>query len=180
VTTDIKAIETVYRGVRFRSRLEARWAVYFDAFGVPWEYEPDRYRLRDGRVYIPDFRLDGRVLAEVKPLGGDFEKAAIFDGQIILLEGPPSVEQRMNRVWHCAAFDDDENNCRPDRRCTHKCPGFNHDWVFIGFGKADRHFFWLWGEDAGWWFDWFAPGLGGDLLVRDAVSKALSARFGAY
>jgi hypothetical protein len=27
----IQAIETVYRGHRFRSRLEARWAVFFDA-----------------------------------------------------------------------------------------------------------------------------------------------------
>ena len=31
---EIKAIETVYKGYRFRSRLEARWAVFFDACGV--------------------------------------------------------------------------------------------------------------------------------------------------
>lgn len=35
----IKAIETKYKGYRFRSRLEARWAVFFDALGVRWEYE---------------------------------------------------------------------------------------------------------------------------------------------
>lgn len=32
-------IETEYNGWRFRSRLEARWAVYFEAVGLKWEYE---------------------------------------------------------------------------------------------------------------------------------------------
>src|SRR5262245_3495425 len=36
----IQPIETIYRGYRFRSRLEARWAVFFQTLGVPWEYEP--------------------------------------------------------------------------------------------------------------------------------------------
>lgn len=26
----IKAIDTIYKGYKFRSRLEARWAVFFD------------------------------------------------------------------------------------------------------------------------------------------------------
>lgn len=30
----MKAIETRYKGYRFRSRLEARWAVFFDALGL--------------------------------------------------------------------------------------------------------------------------------------------------
>ena len=38
---DIKPIETVYNGYRFRSRLEARWAVFFDAAGIEYEYEPE-------------------------------------------------------------------------------------------------------------------------------------------
>jgi hypothetical protein len=32
--TMLQAIETFYRGYRFRSRLEARWAVLFDALGI--------------------------------------------------------------------------------------------------------------------------------------------------
>ena len=36
---EIKAIETVYYGYRFRSRLEARWAGFFDCLGMPYEYE---------------------------------------------------------------------------------------------------------------------------------------------
>jgi len=52
----IKAIETVYKGYRFRSRLEARWAVFFDALGIKWEYEKEGYDL-DGVRYLPDFWL---------------------------------------------------------------------------------------------------------------------------
>lgn len=53
----IKAIETEYKGYRFRSRLEARWAVFFDACGVRWEYEPEGFDLGDGLYYLPDFLL---------------------------------------------------------------------------------------------------------------------------
>ncbi|MCC7369667.1 MAG: hypothetical protein IT306_14655 [Chloroflexi bacterium] len=77
---DLKAIETYYRGYRFRSRLEARWAVFLDALGVQFEYEKDGYDL-DGVWYLPDFWLpDQRVWLEVKGpaiLSGDdaWEKA---------------------------------------------------------------------------------------------------------
>ena len=35
----IKAIETIYNGYRFRSRLEARWAVFFDEMGIKYEWQ---------------------------------------------------------------------------------------------------------------------------------------------
>ena len=44
---------------RFRSRLEARWARFFDACHVAWEYEPEGYDLGDGLYYLPDFLLHG-------------------------------------------------------------------------------------------------------------------------
>ncbi|MBQ1293958.1 MAG: hypothetical protein IIY21_07950 [Clostridiales bacterium] len=53
----MKAIETCYNGYRFRSRLEARWAVFFDALGVKYEYEPEGFELDDGTWYLPDFRV---------------------------------------------------------------------------------------------------------------------------
>src|SRR5690606_34064896 len=55
MTTTIKAIETRYKMYRFRSRLEARWAVFFDAMGIEWDYEPEGYILPDGTYYLPDF-----------------------------------------------------------------------------------------------------------------------------
>lgn len=53
----IKPIETVYNGYRFRSRLEARWAVFFDALKVNYEYEPEGFELPSGNYYLPDFRI---------------------------------------------------------------------------------------------------------------------------
>lgn len=52
-----RAIETRYKGYRFRSRLEARWAVYFDSLGLQWEYEPDGFELSSGERYLPDFKV---------------------------------------------------------------------------------------------------------------------------
>lgn len=57
MSNEVKAIQTEYRGFKFRSRLEARWAVFFDACGVKWEYEPEGYDLGDGLLYLPDFLL---------------------------------------------------------------------------------------------------------------------------
>jgi len=64
----IKAIPTYYNGQRFRSRLEAKWAAFFDLCEWKWSYEPDDL---DG--YIPDFKLWFRipVLVEVKPVQWD-------------------------------------------------------------------------------------------------------------
>lgn len=50
----ITAIETRYAGYAFRSRLEARWAVFFDKLGIPWKYEPQGYVVA-GQPYLPDF-----------------------------------------------------------------------------------------------------------------------------
>lgn len=65
MTYNIKAIPTAYAGVNFRSRLEARWAAFFDLCGWEWDYEP--FDL-DG--WAPDFLLRGKVpaLVEVKPV----------------------------------------------------------------------------------------------------------------
>jgi hypothetical protein len=60
------AIETRYAGCRFRSRLEARWAVFFDHAGIRWEYEPQGFVV-GGRPYLPDFLLpDCGTWVEVK------------------------------------------------------------------------------------------------------------------
>ena len=51
----MKAIETEYNGYGFRSRLEARWAVFFDTLGIRYEYEPEGFVLSNGEQYLPDF-----------------------------------------------------------------------------------------------------------------------------
>lgn len=63
-----KPIETTYKGYRFRSRLEARWAVFFDTAGIAYEYEVEGFEL-DGQRYLPDFWLpELRWFVEVKPV----------------------------------------------------------------------------------------------------------------
>lgn len=52
----VKAIDTVYNGRRYRSRIEARWSVVFDALDLPFEYEKEGYELQSG-WYLPDFWL---------------------------------------------------------------------------------------------------------------------------
>lgn len=65
----IQAIETVYKGYRFRSRSEARWAVFFDTLGVKYIYEPEGYVFEDGTRYLPDFYLpNANMFFEVKGL----------------------------------------------------------------------------------------------------------------
>lgn len=64
----VKAIETKYAGCRFRSRLEARYAVFLDALGMGWEYEPQGFATKAG-PYLPDFRVAagiGPMWLEVK------------------------------------------------------------------------------------------------------------------
>lgn len=69
----MKAIETSYRGYRFRSRLEARWAVFFDSLRVNWEFEPEGFDVGGGARYLPDFRVMAGLFpplyVEVKPSG---------------------------------------------------------------------------------------------------------------
>lgn len=63
----IAAIPTEYKGRKYRSRLEARWAAFFDLLGWRHEYEPF-----DLGKWSPDFLLTGRygatLLVEVKPI----------------------------------------------------------------------------------------------------------------
>lgn len=57
----IKAIETRYKGYNFRSRLEARWAVFFDSLRWQWRYEHEGYHIGwledDTIAWLPDFEV---------------------------------------------------------------------------------------------------------------------------
>lgn len=117
----IRAIETEYNGYRFRSRLEARWAVFFDALGIQYEYEPEGFDLGDGVWYLPDFYLpeiNGGVYVEVKGNMDDESRTKIekfadcVDAPLYVLGGIPTqaeldyedtygyVEKYKNCFWH--------------------------------------------------------------------------------
>lgn len=89
----IKAIETTYAGCRFRSRLEARWAVFFDELGIEWQYEPQGFELpaplgsSDPLIrYLPDFWLpEQHIWFEVKgptPSQEDISKVIALDASL--------------------------------------------------------------------------------------------------
>lgn len=67
----VRPIETVYNGYRFRSRLEARWAVFLNALGLDYEYEKEGFETKYGR-YLPDFWLPAQQSwLEIKPYPTD-------------------------------------------------------------------------------------------------------------
>ena len=68
-TQQLKPIPTNYDGYSFRSRLEARWAVFFRCMGIRYQYEVEGLKLADGANYLPDFYLpDFKCYLEIKRL----------------------------------------------------------------------------------------------------------------
>lgn len=159
------AIETKYAGYRFRSRLEARWAVYFDAIGLEWEYEPEGFDL-DGVRYLPDFWLSTvRMWAEVKPevfTSDEYEKIRRLKRAtgypVLMLVGVPAC-----RNYWVLTHEDDRG---PGWPCRVDC-------VLTSSYFHENRFFWSPGfdgimdeEDRSFWPD----------IIR-AVEAARSARF---
>ena len=107
----IKAIETRYKGYLFRSRLEARWAVFFDALGVRYEYEKEGFNL-DGINYLPDFWLpDYKEWVEIKPEGAPVIERVYLAGKMIMWRnkvdlrghacvGPDMYLKHSGASWH--------------------------------------------------------------------------------
>lgn len=83
----IAAIPTEYNGTTFRSRLEARWAAFFDFCGWRWDYEPN-----DWNGYIPDFRI-GHTYFEVKP-AQEFDEIAAYNAMSAVPFGKDCAEVR--------------------------------------------------------------------------------------
>jgi hypothetical protein len=111
----IPAIQTTYAGIKFRSRIEARWAVVFDNIGIDWEYEREGYSLSSG-PYLPDFYLTGvsagrsgdtwfevkgKAPTEIEALKAH-ELAHATGVDVIIASG--SIPERHADVWDTAIF----------------------------------------------------------------------------
>ena len=79
---NLKVIPTVYKGIEFRARVEARWAVVFDALGLDWVYEPEGYD--DCKKYLTDFVIRNFWL--YSPLG--YKKRDLY----IEVKGSDSID----------------------------------------------------------------------------------------
>lgn len=110
-TVTISPIETYYKGCRFRSRLEARWAVFFDNVGVEWQYEPEGFLL-DGNVkYLPDFYLpEMNAWIEIKGTMSEYDenkiKKFVDAGNTIYILGsiPPEGYDIFFFYDHCEKY----------------------------------------------------------------------------
>ena len=76
----IASIPTVYRGIQFRSRLEAKWAAFFDTCEWPWLYEP-----KDFNGWIPEgneMQSIGGIWSKTVPLPpGRYHYRYVVDGR---------------------------------------------------------------------------------------------------
>lgn len=145
------AIPTEYRGVTFRSLLEAKWAIMFDLLSVSWNYEPLELGTTPGTGYIPDFLLDvavysrltvkGPVLAEVRPVvtpdqfrnpinkiaKSGWRGSAVVLGAVVWTNDSPWGRETVLGRGH------------PSVSETHAADGAN-EWYPIGFHRSQRMF----------------------------------------
>lgn len=64
----MEPLPTLYKGIQFRSRLEARWAFWFDRMTIPYQYEPQSFQVEPDLFYVPDFWLPSQEMyVEIKP-----------------------------------------------------------------------------------------------------------------
>lgn len=175
------SLPTWHSGVLFRSRTEARWAIFFDGLGLKWEYEAQGFDT-DGEWYLPDFLIFaplGNIWAEIKPdWKADTEGIARFlrfvpqrpqPSRAILLTGVPSLGNKPHVYGGDdnqddplkGGWDDDTQQWRP-------CPAGRHfDLAWPGLFGAK------FAEDG-------CPddfGGSGEKRIRKACEAALSARF---
>ncbi len=101
----MKAIQTIYKGRRFRSRLEARWAIFFDSIDIGWEYETEGFELGNTK-YLTDFRIQSfgankvDLYVEIKPnkpsieeIEKCFKVATGTNTSVALICGTPGIPE---------------------------------------------------------------------------------------
>lgn len=107
-TPGVNPVPMRYRGVDFRSTLEADWAATFDYLNWHWEYEPGAVQVGDTQ-YLPDFRLPGQnAWVEVKgphniglDKAHDLNRAIVADDRAeIFVVGRPAGPGGV-ADWHC-------------------------------------------------------------------------------
>lgn len=162
-SSTISPIPTVWNGWRFRSRLEARWAIYFDTLGIPYEYELEGYEVAPGVCYLPDFYLpEHRCYAEVKGKRlTDEESSKVLNFVrstnecIILLVGSPEYAPyfrvwrdptdtnnifKIDRVFPCLAYC---NAIYPFENTPQGFPDLSIDCIELWYGWEKKRCFWV-------------------------------------
>jgi hypothetical protein len=178
MSAPIKAIETAYRGCYFRSRLEARWAVFFDALEIPWEYEPQGFELPSGN-YLPDFWLPSlESWFEVKGENPIYPNGKRARGCKLAFDLAKASGKPVHLAWGSMPDLLDERGKAPDRDILHYGSG-DFGYAFcscpmcgkIGIQHAANGLYvCLEFPDLGW------HGIGGEQLVALAQKEILDWR----
>ena len=202
----MKAIETEYAGCRFRSRLEARWAVFFDVAGIEWKYEDEGYEIRydhyrdeyQERWYLPDFYLPGLDFhVEVKGAEEALDKSFLAEagfalGSMLILGPIPKPVKDACFEWaliekhprgascsFCTAGAEYCDGCGASRVKNHACFCFinYHRWGFSEKDSGVRST----GAHSGLWLKPRVARLGGVapdfITMSHAYAAARGARF---
>lgn len=111
----INAIQTVWNGNKFRSRLEARTAVMLNYMGLDYVYEEEGYEINGGIYYLPDFyvpKLDSHIEVKANTAYGLKEviekcfNAISWGGpikRIIIISEIPEGRSIDGGIWHFPA-----------------------------------------------------------------------------
>lgn len=110
----IKPIQTEFNGYRFRSRLEARWAVFFKTMNIKYIYEHEGFDLGQAGWYLPDFYLpEYDYQVEIKPTddvpSDEIEKVRSLakertDGSVYILHGVPGLPDGYDGEYYATAL----------------------------------------------------------------------------
>lgn len=158
-------IETRYNGFRFRSRLEARYAVFFTTMELQFQYEPEGFQFEDGTRYLPDFFLPNiEMWAEVKPVEPTTEELAkarmlarASKSPVIFLIGPPDF-----RLYEIVGWADDVR-----------------EWVDASVSLDTHRHAKLYADGRLWWDNPPLASCSFSDRYQDAVYDSREARFGA-
>ncbi len=121
------ALETMYRGVVFRSRLEARWAVFFDWMYIRWEYEKEGVDLHVGRTLPHEINESFDTTSRHKNWASGSCSSAELRHRLPTqaLRFMPSGTQDEGYCWtecsQCGQLGIDRPGCRPSGAMRCKC-----------------------------------------------------------
>lgn len=149
----MKPIQTRYKGYHFRSRLEARWAVFFDSLDIPWEYEPEGYDLGAAGLYLPDFYLptigSNGLWVEIKATAPTTDETRKLEA-LVAMSGRPGTF----RVGE--PFINVQLAARGDSEHTDGSSHLDNAWIYLGANRADGPYLFCvcpWCRKVGFEFD---------------------------
>lgn len=136
----LKAIPTTYRGIEFRSKLEAKYAQAFDRLGIVWEYEGHGFAFDDGTWYCPDFYMpEIDTYFEVKGVMDEESERKVNllanEGKWVVV-GHPDGSFDLYEGW--VSSDGDRGVCVTKNAHIGRCKECSH-YVFWGDGSYECH-----------------------------------------